>query len=177
MKPSFCSDHGEGSPYVRSIPNKGGLLRLNEGTHVRTFLPGRLELALFKAVEHLQDQYPDQLRSIERYPGLDTYDLRLTFADDNVWAVDAKDHARPEHLAAQIRPFYNEGNLAHTHAFYVIPDARMEDANYHEQLEQRAAGMLSSNLQIRSLSAFQQMVEKQLKTLAKPPRQRKNKQA
>ncbi len=47
IKPSFCSDHGSGSPYIHLVRNTGALCRLREGIHLRTFLPGRLELALF----------------------------------------------------------------------------------------------------------------------------------
>jgi hypothetical protein len=176
IKPSFCSDHGSGSPYIHTIRTTGDLLRLKGGIHLRTFLPGRLELALFECAEKAQTKYPDQLLSVERYPGLDTYDLRLTF-DDEAWAVDAKDHAKPERLTSHIHPFYNEGDLWHTHAFYVIPDARMEDTNYREQLEQRTMDVLSPYLHIASLSAFQQHLEEKLKTLANPPRQKKGKKA
>lgn len=174
IKPSFCSDHGSGSPHVHTIPNTRGLFRLREGTHLRTFLPGRLELALFTFAESMRDQYPDQVPSVERYPGLDTYDLRLNFVDES-WAVDAKDQTNPARLASQIHAFYNEGDLSHLHAFYVIPDARMEDVNYREQLERRTAGVVSAHLHIVSVSEFQQHIEEKLKTLINPPRQKKGK--
>ncbi len=176
IKLSFCSDHGSGSPLVRSIRKTDNMLRLKGGIHLRTFLPGRLEHALFTFADHMQNRYPDHLLSVERYPGLDTYDLRLTFVDE-VWAVDAKDRTMPGRLVAQIRPFYNEGVLSHTHAFYVIPDERMNDANYRDQLEQHTAGILSSHLHIASLSVFQQSVEEKLKTLTNPSRQNKGKKA
>lgn len=172
VKPGFCSDHGNGSPHVHSIRKTDDLRRLKRGIHLRTFLPGRLELALFTIAENAQAEHPDQLLSVERYPGLDTYDLRLSFVDE-AWAVDAKDHAQPERLAPHIHPLYCEGNLSHTHAFYAIPDARMEDTNYREQLEQRTAGIDLMRLHIVSLSEFQQHIAEKLKTLANPRRRKK----
>ena len=174
IKPGFCSDHGSGSPYIHSIPASPDLYRLKRGIHLRTFLPGRLELALFTLAEDAQAAFPNYLLAVERYPGLDTYDLRLTFSDGEIWAVDAKDHPQPERLASQLQPLYGEGDLAYTHAFYVIPDAHMDDANYREHLE-RAAGALPTNLSITSVSTFQQRMEEKLKRLATPLRQKKGK--
>jgi hypothetical protein len=146
--------------------------RLKEGIHLRTFLPGQLERALFTFAERLRDTYPDHLLEVERYPGLDTYDLRLTFRDDEAWAVDAKDQSYPRRLAAQIQPLYSEGNLFHTHAFYVIPDERKADLDYWGHLE-HAVGVLPDNLFIMSVSEFQQQVEEKLKSLSIPPKRAK----
>lgn len=172
VKPGFCSDHGPGSPYIHSIPYTGRFLRLREGNHLRTFLPGQLERALFSLAEQMQDTYPDHLVGVERYPGLDTYDLRLTFRDEEVWAVDAKDQSYPRRLAAQIKPMYGEGDLAYVYAFYVIPDERRLDADYWEHLE-HAVGVLPGNLFIMSVSEFQQRVEQKLKLLSKPLNRKK----
>lgn len=174
VKPGFCSDHGSGSPYIHTLRKLPDIYRLKRGVHLRTFLPGRLELALFTFSDHAQAEHPDHLRSVERYPGLDTYDLRLTFSDDDTWAVDAKDHASPERLAPLIKPLYSEGDLRHTRAFYVIPDARMAEFDYQARLEY-AVGSLPPNLQIISATSFQQRVEEKLKSLAKRLRRNKGK--
>jgi hypothetical protein len=172
IKPSYCSDHGSDSPHVKSIPNQLQLYRLREGIHLRTFIPGRIELALFDFVEKMETNYPDEFTAVERYPGIDTYDLRLVFRDGEVWAVDAKDQAYPKRLARQIQLPYGEGDLAYTRAFFVIPDARMEEDGYADELE-HAIGSCPKNLEVIVLSIFMQRVEEKLKSLAKPTRFKK----
>lgn len=174
VKPGFCSEHGSGSSLVREIKNSPMVLRLKRGNHLRTFLPGKLELALFRLAERMQSQYPEQLPVVERYPGLDTYDLRLAFADDDAWAIDGKDHAQSKQLARHIRPLYREGALAHTAAFYVLPDARLDDVNYRETLTY-AAGSLPPDLDVVSVSTFQHKLEQKLKYLAPSRRYRQRK--
>jgi hypothetical protein len=176
IKPSYCSDHGRGSPYTHTVKNTGQLWRLKRGIHLRTFLPGRIELALFELADNLQDEHPEHLISAERYPGFDTYDLRLTFSDSKVWALDAKDQAQPDKLAKQIQLLYGEGRLSYDHAFYVIPDRRMSEWSYRDTLES-AVGSRPANLHIVSLSEFQQRIEEKLKNLTKPPRSKKGKRA
>lgn len=174
IKPGYCSDHGSGSPHIHVVKNTGQLQRLKRGIHLRTFLPGRIELALFELAESLQDEHPDHLITIERYPGFDTYDLRLAFSNGEAWALDAKDQAQPDRLAQQIRPLYAEGSLSHDHAFYVIPDRRMNERDYRNTLEDRVRSH-PANLHIVSLSEFQQQIEEKLKALAKPSRSKKGK--
>jgi hypothetical protein len=174
VKPRYCSDHGSGSPYIQPIRNSRQLYRLKRGIHLRTFLPGQIELALFTFSENLQSEYPNHLRSVERYPGLDTYDLRLTFSDGEIWAVDAKDQAQPERLALDIRLPYGEGDLAYTHAFYVLPDSRLDEWGYRDTLKQ-VVDSHSSNLYIASLTEFQQRTEKKLQSLINPSGRKKSK--
>lgn len=175
VKPAFCSDHASDSPHVHIIPNRRDLYRLKSHVHQRVFLPGRLELALFQFAEAAQAQYPDQLIQVERYPGFDTYDLRLTFQGkkaQEVWAIDAKDHASPKWLAPQIRPMYAEGALAHDRAFYVLPDSRLDDETYRTRLEYKV-GVLPPNLHLISLSTFKQQVTDKLMRLSRPIRRTK----
>lgn len=176
IKPNYCSDHGNGSPHMRIVKNTGRLRRLKRGIHLRTFLPGRIELALFELATNLQDEYPEHLMATEPYPGFDTYDLRLTFSDSEVWALDAKDQAQPDKLAKQIQPLYGEGSLSYDHAFYVIPDRRMNEWGYRDTLESVVCSH-PANLHITSFSEFQQRMEEKLKALAKPPRSKKGKKA
>ncbi|MDX1993582.1 MAG: hypothetical protein SF029_14435 [bacterium] len=172
IKPHYCSDHADDSPYAQTILNRRQLYRLSRGAHLRVFIPGRIELALFEFAEAMQEGYAEQLTGVEFYPGIDTYDLRLTFRDKEVWAVDAKDQAYPGRLASQIQLPYGEGSLAYNYAFFVIPDARLEEDGYWETLE-CAVGSRPNNLIVLSLSNFQQRLEGKLKMLAKPKRTRK----
>jgi hypothetical protein len=61
------------------------------------------------------------------WPGYDSYDLRITFADGTVWAVDVKDWAAPHLLAKRLEPLPRDGSLDYDRAFYAIPDARMRE--------------------------------------------------
>lgn len=172
VKPDYCSDHAGDSPHVHAISNHSVLYRLKRAVHQRVFIPGRLELALFEFAEAAQDDYPDHLIQVERYPGLDAYDLRLTFQSGDtqeVWAIEAKDLAHPDWLALQIRPMYGEGELAYDRAFYVIPDERLDDEAYRNRLEHEV-GILPPKLHLVTLSAFKQQVTDKLVGLARPPR-------
>jgi hypothetical protein len=172
LKPHYCSDHGSGSPYLQTINNTGKLFRLKRGIHLRTFIPGQIELNLFELADEFQEEYPDHLIHIQRYPRLDTYDLRLTFSDGEIWAIDAKDQADPYRLGKQIYPLYGEGDLIHHQAFYVIPDQRMEEWNYREVLHQ-VVGAHPSNLNVLALSDFHHQLEEKLKNLSKIARNKK----
>lgn len=174
IKPEYCSDHGSGSSMVKAIPNVSNSVRLKRAIHQRVFLPGRIERALFNIADELQDDHAQFLQHVERYPGIDTYDLRLTFSDGEVWAIDAKDQARPDRLAKSIVFPYSEGGLAYTHVFYVIPDERVREPGYLDTLEHHV-NLRSPNLYIASLSEFQQHLTEKLKLLAHPPRRRKGK--
>lgn len=176
VKPDYCSDHGTGSPYVTLIPNTRELQRLNRGTHLRTFIPGRLERRLFEFAEAAHDEQAEHLISVERYPGLDAYDLRLTFSNRDVWAIDAKDHANAKRLLTHAaKPPYGEGDLHYSHAFYVVPDKRLSDPNYREIVE-AGSNALPSNLKIISASDFEARLMAQLKRLATPTRRKKTKE-
>lgn len=175
IKPEYCSDHGAQSGLVQWIANPpGGLQRLKRGIHLRTFLPGRAELAVFTFAEALRDQFPQSLLNIERYPGFDTYDLRLTFAN-TVWAVDVKDHASAERFVEQVTPLYALGDLRYHKAFYVVPDARLEDPHYTAVVKHKREN-LPRSLDIVSVSVFQQAVQAHIDALRQPRRKSSRKQ-
>ncbi len=172
VKPHYCSDHADDSPIIESVRNQRQLYRLKAGAHLRIFIPGRIELALFEFAEEMLANFAEQFVSVEWYPGIDSYDLRLTFRDEEVWAVDAKDQAYPKRLATQMRLPYSEGNLAYTHAYFVIPDERLEEGGYWEALD-HAIGSRPKNLEVMALSDFKQRLQDKLKLLAKPARPKK----
>lgn len=170
VKPSYCSDHADDSPLIHDLPMPRQFLCQKEGIHLCVFIPGRIELALFEFADEMREKYPDELVSTECYPGIDAYDLSLTFRDNNIWAVDAKDQAYPYRLAQQINPPYGEGNLAFTRCFFVLPDERYAEDGYMDDLNRTLSQrnvILSDKLGISSLSAFRTQVEKKLKLLAK----------
>lgn len=74
--------------------------------------PGRAEMDLHAQLRKLGLQ-------VEMWPGFDAYDLRITFADEHVWAVDVKDWKHPGLLGRAARtvpavPSYHE-------ACWVVP--------------------------------------------------------
>lgn len=63
-------------------------LRLQKGVARYISYPGDLELEIERRCRKLGVQ-------VEMWPEMDTYDVKLTFADGEKWCVDAKDYANP----------------------------------------------------------------------------------
>lgn len=124
-KPSFCDDHRRSLPFVNRIEGTRELLKIKQGIHLRVCLPGIPELALLGRMQELARDYPDTLSSIDLYPGVDRYDLKLTFSDDAVWGTDVKAYCSPYLLRQKLPGIYGEGNLAYTKGFYVVPERRL----------------------------------------------------
>ncbi|MCS7484812.1 hypothetical protein ACFFQW_46545 [Umezawaea endophytica] len=79
--------------------------------------PGRAEVELEQRLRELR-------LSVEMWPGFDAYDLRITFPDGHVWAIDVKDWAHPGLLGRAARvvrpePPYDE-------ACWVVPQYRID---------------------------------------------------
>lgn len=79
--------------------------------------PGRPELALATALERLD-------LNVELWPGVDRYDLRVTFPRGEIWALDVKDWSNPVQLAAHLQAIPPDPPW--TSAYFVFPDARRE---------------------------------------------------
>jgi hypothetical protein len=99
--------------------------------------PGRAEAALERALR-------GRGLSVEMWPGYDAYDLRVTFPDGHVWAIDVKDWAHPGLLgraaeAVPPDPPYDE-------ACWVVPrfrvDARRDYLDVYERERGKRAGGL-----------------------------------
>ncbi|WP_327393174.1 hypothetical protein OG533_31580 [Streptomyces sp. NBC_01186] len=78
--------------------------------------PGRAEVDLEQELRRLG-------LGVEMWPGFDAYDLRITFPDNHVWAVDVKDWAHPGFLgraAEAVRP-----DPPYDEACWVVPDFRV----------------------------------------------------
>lgn len=86
--------------------------------------PGRAELRLAGQLRELGT-------AVELWPDFDAYDLRITFPDGDVWAVDVKDWADPFLLARSVKPIPTEPpwNLA----FFVFPDDRCQRQRDYER--------------------------------------------
>lgn len=103
--------------------------------------PGRAEV-------ELEQRLRDLRLSVEMWPGFDAYDLRITFPDGHVWAIDVKDWAHPGLLGRAARvvrpePPYDE-------ACWVVPQYRV-DAR-HDYLGAYARGRQPSAAGLRLLT-------------------------
>ena len=104
----------------RIIPAHEEPVWLKRGLRRFVAAPGRAELRLEMKLRKLG-------LAVELWPVFDRYDLRVSFLDGEVWAVDVKDWADPCLLARRIRadgetpiptvPFW-------TKAYFVFPDER-----------------------------------------------------
>jgi transcriptional regulator with XRE-family HTH domain len=98
--------------------DNGSVYQLKHSLRRYVAAPGRFELKL-------RDRLLDLSRggrrlSVELYPSVDAYDLRVTFPDKEVWAIDVKDWASPYLLAETVKPFRTRPPW--DRAFYVFPD-------------------------------------------------------
>jgi hypothetical protein len=79
----------------REYRSTAGVLWLR--ADLRTFIaaPGRAEMRLARLLR-------SRGLSVELWPSLDAYDLRIVFADGRTWAVDVKDWTNPIRLARSV---------------------------------------------------------------------------
>lgn len=96
--------------------------------------PGRVELKLKERL--LQAGTKTRGFTVELYPNMDAYDLRIRFPDREVWAVDVKDWASPYRLAETVKPFRTFPSW--DRAFFVFPDRyKTTRRNYLEAFSSR----------------------------------------
>jgi len=108
-----CAFLGEGAG--RTIPAREQPVWLQRALRRYVAAPGQTEVSLAKRIE-------SRGISVDLWPGYDSYDLRITFPDNEVWAVDVKDWANPFLLARQIASI--PGKPYWTVSFFVFPDER-----------------------------------------------------
>lgn len=111
----------------RVIPDREEPVWLKRGLRRFIAAPGRAELRLEMKLKKLR-------LNVELWPAFDRYDLRVSFSDGEVWAVDVKDWADPGLLARRIRA---DGETpipttpSWTRAYFVFPDERkIERSDY-----------------------------------------------
>ncbi|MDQ3802294.1 MAG: hypothetical protein M3416_00325 [Acidobacteriota bacterium] len=121
-----CRDESCGLDRVReeqvqrilSAVEDGAVYQLKHALRRYVAGPGRFELKLRDGLLDLGSG--GQRLSVELYPSVDAYDLRVTFPDKEVWAIDVKDWASPYLLAEAVKPFRTRPPW--DRAFYVFPD-------------------------------------------------------
>ena len=98
----------------------------------------------------------------EMWPNFDAYDLRITFPDQRVWAIDVKDRANPALLGRTARPFRAEPR--YDRAFLVVPAYRFVDReDYARVFERRLAPELAGRIELLSDEAFVRTVRARLR--------------
>lgn len=138
----FCLDEGcsteqvfeDMTPRTLSASGEDRVFQLKRSLRRYVAAPGRAEVRIRDQLLALRDS--DRKLSVELWPNVDAYDLRLTFSDRQVWAVDVKDWASPYRLADQVKPF--RINPPWDRAFFVFPDRhRHVKRNYVEAFKSR----------------------------------------
>jgi len=120
------------------IPAREEPVWLKRGLRRFVAAPGRAELRLEMKLRKIG-------LAVELWPAFDRYDLRLSFPDGDVWAVDVKDWADPCLLARRIRA---DGATPipttppWTRAYFVFPDERKaERPDYVRAFRNQFPGM------------------------------------
>lgn len=127
IKPGACEKRCPGSQTWQSLDIEDNTWVLKRGVHLSTHIPGFTEIGIYRWL--LDEVQPGQLalQQVELWPGIDTYDLRITLRG-KVWAVDVKDVKGPFSLGEYIK---NDRRSSQHEAptwdewFYVYP-------TYHE---------------------------------------------
>lgn len=101
----------------RRIPEREQAYWLIRGLRRYIADPGIAEVRLAQALEQLG-------LTVDLWPAFDRYDLRVTFASGESWAVDVKDWANPFLLARQVHQFLPEPEWSR--AYFVFPDERID---------------------------------------------------
>lgn len=167
VKPRLCGNHHKNQSYVRQVRWEPGLLRIKYGIHQRVCFPGVPELNLYSALEELKEKYPDYLKQVKLYPGLDRYDLQLRFSDDAVWAIDVKDVRDPYRLAKNLQPLYSEGSLCYDEGFYVVSDRCIKNQPDYLEVARKEARTLPHTTHLLSDRNFRQRVSDKITELQK----------
>lgn len=138
-----CRSHGPAPHGIELLAHKVGPV-LHLVRPLRKFVtgPGLAEVDLEHRLKRLRDL------KIEMWPGYDAYDIRLTFPDGHVWAVDVKDWAYPSLLARRSRQFRQEP--PYDEAYLVVPQFRVDiRPDYLKTFERNRTGQ-AAGLQLKT---------------------------
>lgn len=161
IKPNACAGRCPGPQGWESKDPADYPWVLKRGIHLRTYIPGTTEIALYSWLT--QDVQPTKpvLKSVVLWPGVDRYDLQLTFPGV-VWAIDVKDYKDPlmlgKYIAQDKRDMSQYPSLDWQQWYYVYPSYReRQGPDYHARVV-RSAGKLPSNVAIISEMQFKELV-------------------
>lgn len=128
---SSCNRCPPGRRLKRKVKLPSDCLKLKRGIERFWFYPGRAEIQLFNKLVDLGLE-------VELYPQCDRYDLRIKFADGEVWALDLKDYSNPCLLVRNLGDEPIPSEPSWDVAYIVIPAERKKDRPaYLEELKLR----------------------------------------
>lgn len=112
---SICAEMTDNFKNVHVLDSPYNHLRLKRGLQRFVSKPGMYEIILERKLQKLG-------LKADMWPNFDAYDLRISFPNGAVWAVDVKDRSNPYLLARNVSEFSREP--VWDKAYYVIPDYR-----------------------------------------------------
>lgn len=167
LKRSVCTNHCPRHQGGWKPVNPASQLNvLRKGVHLRTYLPGIPELALFNWLEECQQKNSEFIQSVSLWPRIDMYDLQIQFPDAT-WAIDVKDHQEPDRLGRSLTHIYAEGELQWNRGFFVYPDYREKQRKDYGEAIRLATTSPLHRIDIVSEERFKEQVLVKLKSLKK----------
>jgi REase associating with pPIWI_RE/pPIWI_RE three-gene island domain Y len=126
-----CNRCPPGRRLKKKVKLSSDSLKLKRGIERFWFYPGRAEIRLYEKLTELGLQ-------VELYPERDRYDLRVTFPDGKVWALDLKDYFNPYLLVKRLGDEPIPKDPPWDEAYIVIPNERKKDRPaYLKELKSR----------------------------------------
>ncbi|MBW4695866.1 MAG: hypothetical protein KME27_29475 [Lyngbya sp. HA4199-MV5] len=115
-----CNRCPLGRRLKRKIKLPQAVLKLRRGIERFWFYPGRAEVRLY-------ERFMELGLEVELYPSCDCYDLRVTFSDGEVWAIDLKDYSNPYLLVKRLGDEPIPCTPPWDLAYIVVPNERKRD--------------------------------------------------
>ncbi|MBD2183385.1 hypothetical protein H6S82_01165 [Planktothrix sp. FACHB-1355] len=126
-----CNRCQPGRRLKKKVKLSNDCLKLKRGIERFWFYPGRAEIRLYEKLTELGLQ-------VELYPERDRYDLRVTFPDGKVWALDLKDYSNPYLLLKRLGDEPIPKDPPWDEAYIVIPNERKKERPaYLKELKSR----------------------------------------
>ncbi len=108
--------------------------------------PGKCEMHLY------EELMKEEGLTVELWPMFDAYDLRLTFPDRDVWAIDVKDWTNPFLLAHRVDPIPTTPPW--TWAYFVFPDDRRSQRSDYIRAFRNHCPFVSKHSKARTSACF-----------------------
>jgi hypothetical protein len=126
-----CNRCPPGRRLKKKVKLSNDSLKLKRGIERFWFYPGRSEIRLYEKLTELGLQ-------VELYPDRDRYDLRVTFPDGKVWALDLKDYSNPYLLVKRLGDEPIPKDPPWDESYIVVPNERKKERPaYLKELKSR----------------------------------------
>jgi len=165
IKSSLCEIACPGEVSWQNIPTNPRLRILKRGIQLRTMIPGVAELRIYRHLESLNER-SRYFKELTLWPGIDRYDVRITFDNNEVWALDIKDFKNPYQLGQQIASdtqiYGVEPRIKWDRFFFMVPDYRTHHYPDYLEIAQHEAASLANNVAIVTEGQFRYLIEQEL---------------